>query len=46
LKEGKVKGKKSSAVQIGTKLRDERNREIFDFSKPVPEPGNPNHALV
>jgi len=42
-----VKGKKSSAVQIGAKLRDELlNREIFDFGKPVPETGNPNHALV
>jgi hypothetical protein len=42
-----VKCKKSSAVQIGAKLRDELlNWEIFDFSKPVPETGNPNHALV
>jgi hypothetical protein len=42
-----VKGTKSSAVQIGAKLRDELlNAEIFDFSNPVRETGNPNHALV
>ena len=42
-----MKGTKSSAVPIGAKLRDELlNREIFDFSMPVPETGNANHAMV
>ncbi|MFN2275194.1 MAG: hypothetical protein ACK2TX_10145 [Anaerolineales bacterium] len=42
-----MKGKKSLAEQIGAQLRDELlNREIFDFSTPVPGTGNPNHTLV